>query len=67
LFATEAIANGTDIGTVAKLMGHASPDMVLEHYQHVLTRQKKAAVESLPALDLYGRLCMGKKNGLPIQ
>lgn len=67
LFATEAIAAGTDVGTVAKLMGHASPDMVLEHYQHVLTRQKKAAVESLPMLDLYGQACMGKKNRLPIQ
>ena len=67
LFATEAIAAGTDIGTVAKLMGHASPDMVLEHYQHVLTRQKKAAVESLPALHLYGLECMGKKNRLPVQ
>lgn len=67
LFATEAIAAGADIGTVAKLMGHASPDMVLEHYQHVLTRQKKAAVEALPALSLCGQICMGKKNGLPIQ
>ena len=67
LFATEAIAAGTDIGTVAKLMGHASPDMVLEHYQHVLTRQKKAAVESLPPLALYGHVCMGKKNGSPLQ
>ena len=67
LFATQAIASGADIGTVAKLMGHASPDMVLEHYQHVLTSQKKAAVEALPALSLYGQACMGKKNGLPIQ
>lgn len=67
LFATSAIAAGADIGTVAKIMGHASPDMVLEHYQHVLTKQKKAAVEALPALSLYGQICMGKKNRLPVQ
>lgn len=67
LFATEAIAAGADVGTVAKLMGHSSPDMVLEHYQHVLTRQKKAAVESLPSLSAYGQICMGKKNGSPLQ
>jgi len=67
LFATEAIANGADVGTVAKLMGHASPDMVLQHYQHVLTRQKKAAVESLPPFVLYGQIYMGKKNRSPIQ
>lgn len=67
LFATEAIAAGADVGTVAKLMGHASPDMVLEHYQHVLTRQKKAAVEALPVLSIYEQVCMSKKNRLPIQ
>ena len=67
LFATEAIACGSDIGTVSKLMGYSSPEMVLKHYQHVLTRQKKAAVESLPSTPLpsvlYGRVCMDKKNG----
>lgn len=49
-FATEAIAAGADIGTVAKLLGHANANMVLQHYQHVLTSQKKATVESLPEL-----------------
>jgi len=49
-FATEAIAAGADIGTIAKLMGHRSPEMILEHYQHVMDRQKKQAVESLPDL-----------------
>ena len=38
-----------DIGTVANLMGHRSPMMVLKHYQHVRDSQKKAAVEALPA------------------
>ncbi len=71
LFATEAIANGADVGTVSKLMGHASPEMVLTHYQHVLTKQKKSAVEALPSLinmpPLYGQACMGKKNGSLLQ
>lgn len=47
-FATEAIAAGADIGTVAKIMGHASLTMVLKHYQHVLDSQKRAAAESVP-------------------
>ena len=48
-FATEAIAADVDVGTVAMLMGHSSPMMVLKHYQHVRGSQKKAAVEALPA------------------
>lgn len=67
LFATEAIAAGADIGTVAKLMGHASADMILEHYQHVLTRQKKAAVEALPSLVQYGQTCMDKNIWTAVQ
>lgn len=47
-FATEMIAAGIDLGTVANLMGHTSTDMLTQHYQHVLTRQKRAAVEALP-------------------
>ena len=47
-FATEAIAAGADIGTVAKIMGHTSLTMVLKHYQHVLDSQKRAAAESVP-------------------
>lgn len=47
-FATQLIACGADVGTVAQLMGHANATMVLTHYQHVLTAQKKAAIESLP-------------------
>lgn len=49
-FATELIAGGIDIGTVAKLMGHSSPAMILMHYQYVMDGQKRAAVESLPEL-----------------
>ena len=50
-FATDAIAGGADIGTVAKLMGHASVEMVCRHYQHVATKQKRQAVESLPMVN----------------
>ncbi|MBD5641393.1 MAG: tyrosine-type recombinase/integrase, partial [Desulfovibrio sp.] len=46
-FATEAIASGTDYGTVSSLMGHKSPVMVLRHYQHVNNRQKVKAMENL--------------------
>lgn len=56
-FATDAIANGADMGTVAKLMGHANIDMVFKHYQHVATAQKRQAVESLPELDVSAVSC----------
>ena len=51
-FGSELIAAGIDIGTVAKLMGHASPLMLLKHYQHVSNRQKREAVEALPDVPL---------------
>ncbi len=47
-FATELIAGGVDVGTVAKLMGHSTPTMLLTHYQHVMDKQKRTAVEALP-------------------
>ncbi|MBR5997969.1 MAG: tyrosine-type recombinase/integrase, partial [Deltaproteobacteria bacterium] len=47
-FATQMIAAGVDLGTVAHLMGHTGTTMLLQHYQHVLSKQKKAAVEALP-------------------
>jgi integrase len=50
-FATEAIAAGVDVGTVAQLMGH-DPKMLLEHYQHVADKQKRAAVEALPDIKI---------------
>lgn len=49
-FATNLIAGGVDIGTVAKLMGHSTPTMVLTHYQYVMDSQKRAAVNALPEL-----------------
>ena len=51
-FATEAIAAGADIGTVARLMGHANPNMILNHYQYILDKQKKATVEALPEVPI---------------
>ena len=56
-FATDAIANGADLGTVAKLMGHSNIQMVVQHYQHVATKQKRQAVESLPSVDVKPLLC----------
>lgn len=51
-FATELIAVGSDIGTVAKSMGHNSPTMISNHYQYTMDGQKKVAVESLPDIQL---------------
>jgi integrase len=47
-FGTELLANGIDVGTVSKMMGHTSPEMVLKHYQTVLDKRQREAVESLP-------------------
>ena len=51
-FGTELVAAGVDIGTVANLMGHSSPIMLLKHYQYILDKQKKQAIESLPTLTI---------------
>lgn len=49
-FGTQLLANGADIGTVASLMGHSNPQMLLTHYQYVLDEQKKSAINRLPKL-----------------
>ena len=49
-FATEALAAGADPKAVAEIMGHADMSMIHKHYQHVLNRQKKAAVDALPSI-----------------
>ena len=49
-FATDLLAGGVDPGTVAKLKGHTSPAMVFVHYQHIISEQKRRAVEALPEL-----------------
>jgi integrase len=66
-FATDAIAAGADVGTVAKLMGHANVNMVLTHYQHVLTQQKKAAVEALPDVPMYDQGAYVQKESVVMQ
>ncbi|MBE6441556.1 MAG: hypothetical protein E7022_04375 [Desulfovibrio desulfuricans] len=52
-FASQLIANGCDVGTVARLLGHSSPQMVYQHYQHVSTVQKRAAVATLEATSVW--------------
>lgn len=63
-FATELIAGGTDIGTVASLMGHSTPTVLLKHYQYVMDKQKRSAVELLPSMNLYTRVCIPEKRQL---
>lgn len=55
-FATEAIASGADYGTVASLMGHKSPVMVMRHYQHVKNQQKVKTMEKLVQPELVAAL-----------
>lgn len=50
-FATLSIAGTGDIGSVAELMGHSNANMLLKVYQHIRMPAKKAAVESLPAMN----------------
>ena len=67
-FATELIAAGADIGTVAKLMGHSSPTMILTHYQFVMDKQKKEAIEMLPEIGHVPKpMCPNKKGATEIQ
>ncbi len=62
-FATELIAVGVDIGTVAKLMGHSDASMLLKHYQYVLDTQKRAAVEALPDIPACVQYHVPNKQG----
>ena len=67
-FATDLIAGGVDIGTVSKLMGHNSPAMILTHYQFVMDRQKRAAVEALPEIEYVPKaMCPKKKAPTAVQ
>ena len=49
-FATQALANGASIKAVCAVMGHSSPRMVLEVYQHINFEQVKNALQLLPIL-----------------
>lgn len=61
-FATEALAGGADIGTVAAIMGHADKTMILTTYQHVREEQKKQVVASLPELPICAQGHVPKKK-----
>ena len=37
------IASGTDVGTVAGLLGHSQPSTTLDIYTHAFDKNKKAA------------------------
>lgn len=58
-FATYALAGSADIGSVARLMGHADASMILKTYQHVQDAQKRAAVEATP--DILGLASRGMR------
>lgn len=51
-FGTELVNQGVDIGTIAKLMGHTDPTMLLKHYQYVSDKAKQSAIEKLPSMTL---------------
>ena len=62
-FATELLSENVDVGTVAELMGHSSPSMLWKHYQHIMNKQKTAAMQALPALEYVPNgMCPKKKN-----
>jgi len=63
-FATEAIAAGADVGTVAKLMGHSTPAMILNHYQYVMDGQKRAVIEALPDIQYVPKPMCPKSKAL---
>lgn len=48
-FVIKDIAAGVDIETFAQIMGD-DPKMLLEHYQHVADKQKRAAVKAFPEI-----------------
>ncbi len=47
-------------------MGHANATMVLQHYQHVLTTQKIAAIGALPSLPLYDQKLYVQNHESPV-
>lgn len=63
-FGTEMVAAGVDVGTVAKLMGHSTPIMLLNHYQYVMDQQKRAAVEAMPDVPHVPKPCAQMKRHL---
>jgi integrase len=61
VFATDALENGVDPITVARIMGHANLDMLNEYYEHIQQRSEhvrksveKATAHLKPALKVAG-------------
>ena len=54
--------NVISVATVARLMGHTNPTMILTHYQYVMNSQKRNASEFLPNLSCMARLYGAKKR-----
>lgn len=52
-FATQVLASGQDLQTVASIMG-TSVGMITRHYQHVLDHRRKEVVESAPKIGMAG-------------
>lgn len=48
--ATAMIADGTDVRTVAGLLGHADPSLTLRTYAHVVSEAARKAAECMGAL-----------------
>ena len=48
--ATLFIASGTDVGTVAGLLGHSQPSTTLDIYTHAFDKNKKAASAGLQGM-----------------
>ena len=47
-FATYALDNDAEWKSVAEIMGHSNPTMILTHYQHTSESSRRAAIESFP-------------------
>ena len=49
-------------------MGHSSPSMLWKHYQHIMNKQKKAAMQALPVLEYVPNdMCPKKKAPTAVQ
>ena len=64
-FATYALDNDADLKSVADIMGHSNPNMILTHYQHTSESSRRAAIESFPDIPPYvPKPCAQKEEGL---
>lgn len=55
-FATYALDRGADPKAIAEIMGHTDMAMIHRHYQHVLNRQRQAAMEAAPVPETLGHI-----------